>query len=154
MVLNLKRNYRAHSNITAQMLTSQITTEWNLLCAHNHVFCSCCTRGAVIFQTVYVVNSDYTEPLHHGSISVLRDIRSSVTEAVIGPLICTSFQRGNRFGWGQTWRRLGKILWLVINSSLLMFGHLSATFLFWRRTCLFEVGVFSGNIWEWSDKDF
>lgn len=142
MALDLTRNYREHSDMTAQELTSQITTEWNLLCTHNHVFCSHRTRGTAIFQTVYVVNSDYTEPPHRSSISVVRDTQSGVTEAAIGPLICSSFQRGSRFGWGQTWRRLSKILWLVINSSLLMFGHLSATFLFWRRMCLFEVGFF------------
>lgn len=123
---------------------------------HNRVFCSCCTRSAAIFQTVYHISSDYTEPPHGRSVSVLGDIRSGVTEAVMGPLICTSFQRAFAFGWGRTWRRQSKILWLVINSVPLMFGHLSATFLFWRRTCLFEVGFFCWvffffrNIWEWS----
>lgn len=139
MALNSTWNYREPCNIAAQKLPSQITIEWNLLYAHNYVFCSCCTWGAAMFQTVYLVNSDYTEPPRRTSISVLSDIWSGVTEAEMGPLICTSFQRGSRFGWGQTWGRLSKILWLVINSGSLMFGHLSATFLFWRKTCLFEV---------------
>lgn len=33
------------------------------------------------------------------------------------------------------WRMSSKIFWLVINSGLIMFGHFSATFQFWRRLC-------------------
>lgn len=33
------------------------------------------------------------------------------------------------------WRMSRKIFWLVINSGLIMFGHFSATFQFWRRLC-------------------
>lgn len=57
--------------------------------------------GAVIFQTVYIINLDYTDPLLCNSTTLPCDIGYSVTEALMDSLICTSFQHSCHTQ--QTW---------------------------------------------------
>lgn len=64
-------------------------------------FVLCSSLGAVIFQTVYIINLDYTDPLLCNSTTLPCDIGYSVTEALMDSLICTSFQHSCHTQ--QTW---------------------------------------------------
>ncbi len=76
--------------------------EWvKFLHTYNDAFCLCCASGSIIFQTVYVISLDYTELLLCNSTPLPCDIGYSITEALMGPLICTSFQRCSQAQ--QTW---------------------------------------------------